>query len=363
MLTMKYRPSRFTDIIGNDLSVSILKQAAKNPEKSPRVFILHGCYGVGKTSTVRVLADALNCPKGFAHHCKRHPCKEACKMDDRRRAYLDEYDSSVAGNPETMREIRDSLFMTSSLAAWRVVVFDEFHLATRQAQSMLLKILEEIPPNLFFCFCTTDLGKIIPTIQSRAIDLPFDLVPSPTIGKLIEQIAAHEGIETTPEVINAIALYSRGRVRDSVMLLNKLQMAGKDKFVKSLVATEADIIRLFLALKTGNKEEYLKHLKMACRSPLVRVQADVYLVLRNAIRMMATEEEPDFFVGLYTAFVEAYSTDLLSLFQYFMQAWVGECFTDDSNFQSLMWSLFYALGKTNQTNGVRNNLLDRARKQ
>jgi len=209
MLTNDYRPRRFLEIVGQRVPVSILKSSVKNPEHAIRSMIFDGAFGTGKTSLSRIFAKALNC-KGRAKS-DHEPCGSCvvCLEENTFTAYYQEYDCAMVGNVESVRELREDLFSASAIADWRVVVLDEFHLASKSAQSALLKVLESLPSNVFCLFCTTDGDKILSTIKSRSIDLKFEMVSVEDIQENLFRIVRSETIEVTDDVVKAISVASR----------------------------------------------------------------------------------------------------------------------------------------------------------
>lgn len=154
-LSRKYRPQRFSEMVGQHIPRSILKAIAKEPKRAPRSIMLQGEYGSGKTTAARVFAKAVNCHGNTGDAC--NTC-EACVSNENFRL---EFDTSIVGNVETMRSLTDKLTYINQ-EGFRVVVFDECQEASRAAQGALLKTLESAPSGIFYLFCLS--GKsLIPT--------------------------------------------------------------------------------------------------------------------------------------------------------------------------------------------------------
>ena len=228
MLVQRYRPKFFRDVVGADIPVRVLKEMAKKPSLAPRSVILYGEYGLGKTSLAHIFGRAVNCeqrkgePCGICEHCVG---VEAGTIPLRLC-----FDSAVVGNVDSIRSIRDNLTY-SYPSGYRVIIFDEVHLSSQAAQSALLDVLENAPRGVFYVFCTTDIDKIIPTIQSRSIALELLRAPDGSVFDNLRKISIAEGLEVSDDVLTRIVRRSGGHVRDSVQQLQVLQMIGEESYL------------------------------------------------------------------------------------------------------------------------------------
>ena len=175
MITQEARPNRFEEVAGQELVKDLLRAIVKNPQSAPKSLILQGEYGTGKTTCARILARALNCP----YSSKGDACGECefCNTNIENTIYYEEFDSALIGNVSDIKDLRDTFYFDKALG-YKVIVLDEAQLMTPQAQSALLKVLEESITNIFFVLCTTHIDKILPTIRSRSLKLRFDLIKS-----------------------------------------------------------------------------------------------------------------------------------------------------------------------------------------
>ena len=174
MITQEFRPQTFKEVTGQKLPKTVLKAISKSPAASPKTIILEGAFGTGKTTCARIFARALNCKHQTKDGDACGKCEE-CLSDISKSIYYEEYDSSVVGNITDIKELKETFYFNESLG-YIVIVLDEAHLITPQAQSTLLKLFEESPSGIFFVLCTTNSSKILNTIQSRALTLKFDLL-------------------------------------------------------------------------------------------------------------------------------------------------------------------------------------------
>jgi DNA polymerase-3 subunit gamma/tau len=245
MITNEYRPKYLRQVYGQKLPVSVLKAIALNPETSPRTIILEGEYGTGKTSCARAFARALNCTSKLKDGDACGIC-EHCKQDISKSIYYAEYDSSIIGNITDLKELKDTFTFNSDLG-YKVIVLDEAHLISPQAQATLLKLLEEGTDGIFFVLCTTNISKILDTIQSRSLILNFSLIDDKSILDNLRNISTQMGLEIDDNVLNLIIERSRGHLRDAHMLLEQYKLLSRDDFMALLKSSKELYIMLLLA--------------------------------------------------------------------------------------------------------------------
>lgn len=231
MLTLKYRPQRFSEVLGFPENVRILKGMVKNPARAMRSVILAGEYGNGKTTLARIFGRAVNCQGKTGDACGACAnCRAVA--DDASRLYL-ELDSTQAGNVESMRNLREIL-PYSLEEGFRVVVFDECQRISHAAQTNLLKALEEAPPTLFWVFCTTELDKIIKPIQSRSLLVEFGLMGDEDVATLVSRTAQAEGEPVSAEAVRRIVRRAGGHARNALVQLHLLYLLGEREYLDSV---------------------------------------------------------------------------------------------------------------------------------
>ncbi len=351
MLTHRYRPKDFKGIIGQEVATAVLTNTIKNPDMSPRVYILHGDFGTGKTSAARILAHKLNCNS----HCP------VCKNNDYN-TVMREFDGGDV-NMEAIRNFKESLHMVNSLVPWRVAVFDEWHLTPRSTQSALLKTLEDITSNVFFVFCTTDIDRVINPLRSRSIELPFVKVPDNQIKKLLGDIDLSEDIGVDSQILALMSVYAHGHVRDAILMLDHYRMVGRDAFLQSLPSSEVDTLKLLICIKEQNKGCFQDLLRSILSNPLSIIEQDFYRVIKNLIEMFACESSQPYCVNLYEQALSLWKADIFKLFQTIMQPWATGSFKNDHTLQAFLWSIYYmGQGKKKDSSSNRQSLLQRARK-
>ena len=271
VLARKYRPATFEDLIGQDAMVRTLSNAFE-ASRIPQAWILTGVRGVGKTTTARILARALNyeLPDGsiteptikmpvMGVHCQ-------AIMESRHIDVL-EMDAASHNGVDDVRQINDAIRYAPVSARYKVYILDEVHMFTPQAFNALLKTLEEPPPHAKFIFATTEIRKVPITILSRCQRFDLRRVPADLLVKHLEAIAGREGIEVEPAAFALIARAAEGSVRDSLSLLDQAiaHAAGpvRAEDVRQMLglADRARVIELFEALMRGDIAAALAELR------------------------------------------------------------------------------------------------------
>ena len=227
-LALKYRPSVWTDFAGQRPSVWTLFQMAANG-RLPGAILLHGERGCGKTSMARVIARALNC-ESEARTARGWPCGQcpSCRAITAGSSVdVTEVDAASNGSVDTMREVRE-LAGYGTPGRARVFILDEAHAASGPAFDAMLKTLEEpaLEGLVFFILVTTRLAKIPKTVRDRCHRFRFTPLPAAVITARLEVIAAAEGIQAGPGLLDAIARSSDGGMRDAIMKLDDAASAG-----------------------------------------------------------------------------------------------------------------------------------------
>jgi DNA polymerase-3 subunit gamma/tau len=224
VLARKYRPQDFNDLIGQEALVRTLRNAfAQN--RVAHAFMLTGVRGVGKTTTARIIARALNCigPDG-----KGGPTADPCGVCPECRAILAdrhpdvvELDAASNNSVDNVREIREAVRFRPSQGRYKVYILDEVHMLSGAAFNALLKTLEEPPPQVKFLFATTEIRKVPATILSRCQRFDLRRVPQEVLRAHFAGIAEKEGASIEPEALAMIARAADGSVRDGLSLLDQ----------------------------------------------------------------------------------------------------------------------------------------------
>ncbi len=219
ILALKYRPKNFKELIGQDIMVETITNSIKL-NKLPNAYLLTGIRGVGKTTTARLIAKALNCNKNFLKedNCNCSHCEEISHSK-----HLDvlEMDAASRTGIDDVRELIESSKYNPTSAKYKIIILDEVHMLSKQAFNGLLKTLEEPPPHLKFIFATTEVKKIPVTIISRCQRFDLHRVPVGVLLENLKKIIKIENSKISDGALTLIAKASEGSVRDSLSLLDR----------------------------------------------------------------------------------------------------------------------------------------------
>ncbi|MFW6131216.1 MAG: DNA polymerase III subunit gamma/tau [Candidatus Aminicenantaceae bacterium] len=215
----KYRPKVFDEIIGQKSVVQTLKNAVKN-NRVAQAYIFSGMRGIGKTTTARILAKALNCQHGQTPT----PCNncEFCNsINEDRSVDVMEIDGASNRGIDEVRSLREGVKYKPIYSRYKVIIIDEVHMLTREAFNALLKTLEEPPEHTIFIFATTEFHKVPATITSRCQHFEFKKISNKEIVNHLLDISKKEGIEISIFGVNLIAEAAEGSLRDAQSLLDQ----------------------------------------------------------------------------------------------------------------------------------------------
>ncbi|MGZ5871622.1 MAG: DNA polymerase III subunit gamma/tau [Bradyrhizobium sp.] len=225
VLARKYRPSSFDDLIGQDAVVRTVSNAFETG-RIPQAWILTGVRGVGKTTTARILARALNyeLPDGSVKGPTIHmpvPGVHCQAIMESRHMDVLEMDAASHTGVDDVRQINDSVRYTPASARYKVYIIDEVHMLSTAAFNAFLKTLEEPPEHAKFVFATTEIRKVPVTVLSRCQRFDLRRVEADVLMAHLANIAAKEGVEVEPEALGIIARAAEGSVRDSLSLFDQ----------------------------------------------------------------------------------------------------------------------------------------------
>jgi DNA polymerase III subunit gamma/tau len=224
VLARKYRPQTFAELIGQDAMVQTLGNAIRR-ERLAHAFLMTGVRGVGKTSTARLIAKALNCvgPDGQGgptiDPCGK--CEPCIAIAEGRHIDVIEMDAASHTGIDDVREIIEAVRYAAVSARYKIYIIDEVHMLSRQAFNGLLKTLEEPPPHVKFLFATTEVDKLPVTVLSRCQRFDLRRISSPLLAQHFAMICAAEGVEAEAEALAMIAAAAEGSVRDGLSILDQ----------------------------------------------------------------------------------------------------------------------------------------------
>jgi len=332
IICQDFRPQRFKEVVGQDLAKELLKAIVKNPDNSPKSIILQGEYGTGKTTCARIFAKALNCK----HSSLGDNCGECdfCKSNIENSIYYEEYDSAMIGNVSDIKEIKDTFYFDNSLG-YKVIVLDEAHLMTPQAQSALLKVLEEANSNMFFILCTTNVDKILPTIRSRSLKIDFSLVDDNDIRSNIINIANQKNVSIDDYSLDLIISRSKGHLRDANILLDEYILLGEDKF-KELIKSSKELYYKLIICALKNDLDKVKSIIYALQCfPLYILKNDYEEMVMNIIECSLKLKNPD--NKFLQVIINYFNNSSFILINILNNKRIYEMFVSDKQFQSAMY--------------------------
>ena len=224
VLARKYRPQSFDALIGQDAVVQTLANAIKR-DRLAHAFLLTGVRGVGKTTTARLIAKALNCigPDGEGQPTI-DPCGvcEPCKaIAEGRHIDVVEMDAASHTGVDDIREIIDAVRYSAVSARYKVYIIDEVHMLSKNAFNALLKTLEEPPPHVKFIFATTEVNKVPVTVLSRCQRFDLKRIPAERLTEHFRWVVDEEGVRADAEALALIAKAAEGSVRDGLSMLDQ----------------------------------------------------------------------------------------------------------------------------------------------
>lgn len=220
---LKYRPSTFRDVVGQEALTTTLLNAIKE-DKLSHAYLFCGPRGVGKTSCARIFAKTINCehrtPEGEA--CNE--CSECIAANEQRSYNIFELDAASNNSVDDIRNLIDQVYIAPTTGKYRVYIIDEVHMLSSSAFNAFLKTLEEPPAHAIFILATTEKQKVLPTIISRCQVYDFRRITSDDIARHLEYVAQDKGVKADKEALQLIALSADGGMRDALSMFD--QIAG-----------------------------------------------------------------------------------------------------------------------------------------
>ena len=273
ILALKYRPQEFKDLIGQEIISQTITNAIKL-RKTPNAYLLTGIRGVGKTTTARLIAKALNCEKNDDQKIKcsgENFCGTCQEIINSNHIDILEMDAASKTGIDDIRELIENSKYKPISAKFKIFIIDEVHMLSKQAFNGLLKTLEEPPQSLKFILATTESRKIPVTILSRCQRFDLKRVSVEQLSEHLKTISMREKGNITDEAIRLIARSSEGSVRDSISLLDRALVSHSindnkpidEKDVREMLglADKSKIISLLKEVLSGKEAEALNYLR------------------------------------------------------------------------------------------------------
>ncbi|MGM0422611.1 MAG: DNA polymerase III subunit gamma/tau, partial [Pseudomonadota bacterium] len=270
VLARKYRPQNFSQLKGQDALVRTLTNAIESGRVA-HAFMLTGVRGVGKTTTARIIARALNCigpdGKGGPTVTPCGECEPCVAIAADRHVDVLEMDAASRTGVENMRDLIDSVQYAPSAARYKVYIIDEVHMLSTAAFNALLKTLEEPPEYVKFVFATTEIRKVPITVLSRCQRFDLRRVSLDVLISYFSELITREGLEAEEEAISQIARAADGSVRDGLSLLDQAMALSGEKILAQTVTDMLGLVdrsalfALYNAIMGGEREQSFEHLE------------------------------------------------------------------------------------------------------
>ena len=265
VLSLKYRPQVFEDLIGQDIAAETIINSIKF-NKVPNAYLFTGIRGVGKTTIARIVAKSLNCVKDFNDICKIDLCENCKAISNSNHIDVLEMDAASKTGVDDVRDLIEFSRYGPTVAKYKIFIIDEVHMLSKQAFNALLKTLEEPPEYLKFIFATTEIKKIPVTVISRCQRFDLTRVKSLELFEFIKKIKDKENGKITDEALKLIVKSSEGSVRDALSLLDRalLSLEEGEEFTLNKAKKifgyfdKSQLINLFQLIFLGKEKDVLK---------------------------------------------------------------------------------------------------------
>ena len=264
VLALKYRPTTFKDLIGQEIIAETIYNSIKN-NRSANAYLFTGIRGVGKTTIARIIAKSLNCLKGIDQLCTKDLCENCKAISNSNHIDVLEMDAASKTGVDDVRDLIEFSRYGPITAKYKIFIIDEVHMLSKQAFNALLKTLEEPPEYLKFIFATTEVKKIPVTVVSRCQRFDLARVNSSNLFKFIKEVKDKEKGKIKDEALKLIVKISEGSVRDALSLLDRALLSQNEKSEIDLKEAQkifgffdkSYLINLFKFLFKGDEKEVI----------------------------------------------------------------------------------------------------------
>jgi DNA polymerase III subunit gamma/tau len=322
VLARKWRPSNFTEVVGQEHVVKSLMNALQH-DRLHHAYLFTGTRGVGKTTIARILAKAINC-ENLQDFNPCGQCVVCRELDEGRFMDLIEVDAASRTKVEDTRDLLDNAQYAPNYARYKVYLIDEVHMLSGHSFNALLKTLEEPPPHVKFLLATTDPQKIPVTVLSRCLQLNLKRLLPGQIFTQMQDILRQEQIEAEPQALQLLARAADGSMRDGLSLLDQAIVYGAGKVtaedVNAMLGTVAQrsVEDIFNALADSDAQAILDKV-----SEIANVQPDFSLLLQQVLQILhrialaqqlPSTIEHEFDREMITAFAQRFTPEDVQLY-------------------------------------------------
>ena len=270
VLSLKYRPKNFNDLIGQDIVAQTISNSLKL-NKIPNAYLFTGIRGIGKTTIARIVAKSLNCKNGFDDNlCSKNICENCEDIVNSKHIDVFELDAASRSSVENTKELIEFSRYPPTSSKYKIYILDECHMLSKQAWNSLLKTLEEPPEYLKFIFATTEIKKVPITIISRCQRFDLARVKSSELFTYIKKIKEKEDGKISDDALKLIVKISEGSVRDALSLLDRAILSADNNSELDLKKAQeifghfdrSQLINLFKLIFSGDEEGVLKSYRL-----------------------------------------------------------------------------------------------------
>ena len=276
VLALKYRPQSFDDLIGQEVVVETIVNSIK-ANKIPNAYLFTGIRGIGKTTTARIVAKALNCSNGIENLCKDEQCENCSAISNSNHIDVLEMDAASKTGVDDVRDLIEFSRYGPTSSKYKIFIIDEVHMLSKQAFNALLKTLEEPPQyenggGLKFIFATTEVKKIPITVVSRCQRFDLTRIKSLELFEFIKRIKDKEKGKVSNDALKLIVKISEGSVRDALSLLDRGMISLRDS--KELDLKEAQ--KIFGYLDKSNLINIFKLVLQGEEKKVIEIYRKIY---------------------------------------------------------------------------------------
>jgi len=265
VLALKYRPSSFQDLIGQDVATETIINSIK-ANKVPNAYLFTGIRGIGKTTIARIVAKSLNCLNGIENLCNKKPCANCDAITNSSHIDVLEMDAASKTGVDDVRDLIEFSRYRPTSSKYKIFIIDEVHMLSKQAFNALLKTLEEPPEYLKFIFATTEIKKIPITVVSRCQRFDLSRIKSSELFEFIKKIKEKENGNVSDDALKLIVKISEGSVRDALSLLDRGLIALDNNKKLDLNTAQkifgyfdkSQLINIFKFILEGNEKEVIE---------------------------------------------------------------------------------------------------------
>lgn len=299
----KYRPKRFDEVVGQELTTQTLKNAIQS-EHLAHSFLFCGPRGVGKTTIARILAKTINCKNLQTDGEACNACDSCTSFSSNASFNIHELDAASNNSVDDIRQLVEQVMYPPQNARYKIFIIDEVHMLSSQAFNAFLKTLEEPPAYAKFILATTEKHKILPTILSRCQIYDFKRISVLDIQNHLQSIANKEGIDAESIALNVIAQKADGGLRDALSMFDRLTSLNDNKLMYSSVIQNLNIL---------DHDYYFKFVDLIKSNDTAGLVSGLHEVLENGFEL---EAFIDGFSGHFRNLWMTLKPETLSLLEY-----------------------------------------------